>query len=151
MTQKISAYKIKQVSKTIRDAHYGSDTEFNPMEHPFALSATYFPGDIPTAHWLTDHHDRRAYSRAAIDGWWEISIYDVDEAHMPIARSAFSERKGRVIAERLAVDRQYRGNQLGKQMIDLGGRLWGGTVEGSDEFIDEFEACWNSPSVDVPE
>jgi GNAT superfamily N-acetyltransferase len=148
MTQKITAKKIKSISKLIRDALERPQTEFDPIEHPYVVTATYFPGDIPVDHWLTDDNDRRCYTRAAMDGWWDVSIVDADDPHAPIARAAFTEWKGKVIAERLVVDRPYRGIGFGRQIIDLGGRLWGAPVEGADTFRDQDEVCWNSPSVD---
>lgn len=145
MTQKITAKKIKSISRLVRDALERPETEFDPMEHPYAVTATYFSGEIPEEHWLTENHDRRAYSTAAQNGWWEVSIYDVTEPHVPLARAAFTESKGVVIAERLAVDRPYRGMRFGRQIIDLGGRLWGGPVDGADAFWEKDEVFWNSP------
>ena len=147
MTNRITAKKIQDITRSIREeptASYG----FNPMEYPFTVTATYYPGDIPEAHPMTEMHDRRAYSDAARDGWFEVHILDARLRCVPVARAAFTESKGVVIAERLAVDRPYRGFGFGRQMLDLGGRLWGGPVDGADAFQDEDEVFWNSPWID---
>ena len=148
MAQKITAKKMKSISRFIRETLEQPRTEFDPMEHPFVVTATYFPGDIPVDHWLTENKDRRCYTEAAMDGWWEVSIIDADDPHAPIARATFTERGGVVIAERLVVDRPYRGIGFGRQIIDLGGRLWGAPVGGADAFREEDEIGWNSPWVD---
>lgn len=148
MTQKITAKKIRSISRLVRDALGRPETEFDPMEHPYAVTATYFSGEIPEEHWLTENHDRRAYSTAARNGWFEVQIIDATGPDIPVARAAFTESKGAVIAERLAVDRPYRGMGFGQQMLDLGGRLWGGPVEGADAFRDQDEVFWNSPKLD---
>ena len=148
MTRRITAKKVKSVSKLVRDALERPDTEFDPMEHPYVPTAAYFPGDIPVDHWLTEQNDRRCYTRAAGDGWWQVDIYDAEDPHMPIARAVFTESNGKVIAERLVVDSPYRGIGFGRQIIDLGGRLWGAPVDGAGAFRDEDEEFWNSPMVD---
>lgn len=148
MTQKVTAKKLKSISRIIRNALERPETEFNPIEHPFVVTTAYCPGDIPVEHWMTENHDRRAYSTAARNGWWEVNVFDVQEPDAPIARAAFTERQGVVLAERLAVDQPYRGIGFGKQMVELGGRLWGGPVDGADAFTDADEVFWNSPLLD---
>lgn len=147
MSEKLTAKKMKSISRLVRDALERPETEFNPMEHPFTVIANYYSGDIPFEHWMTENNDRRAYSSAAHNGWWDVKIYDVERPHMPIARAAFSESCGVVLAERLSVDNPYRGMGFAKQMIDLGGRLWGGPVDGADTIRDQDEVFWSSPSL----
>ncbi|WP_306142624.1 hypothetical protein [Roseibium sp. MMSF_3412] len=148
MSQKITAKKIKNIRRQINEALKPSNTVFDPMEHPYIVTSSYFPGDMPVDHWLTPNHDVRSYSDAARNGWWEIVILDADNPHIPAAMAAFSEYCGQVIAERLSVGRPYRGIGLGELMIQLGSRLWGEPVDGADKFTDQNEVFWNSPLAD---
>jgi GNAT superfamily N-acetyltransferase len=148
MAQKITAKKMKSISRFIRETLEQPRTEFDPMEHPFVVSAAYFPGDIPIDHELTENHDVRCYSEAARNGWWEINVLNVDDPYLPAARAAFSEKEGKVVVERLSVEPEYRGFGFGKQMIELGSRLWGGPVDGVETFDTQNEFFWNSPLAD---
>lgn len=144
MSQKLTAKKIKNVRRIINEAFKPSNSVFDPMEHPYIVTTSYLPGDIPIDHWLTESHDVRSYSDAARNGWWEIVILDTDNPHIPAAMAVFSEHCGQVVAERLSVERAYRGIGLGETMLQLGSRLWGEPVDGADNFTDQNEVFWNS-------
>ena len=106
------------------------------------LVATFVPGDVPLDDEIRELHDSRAYTNGAPDGWWDINVWDLEDPYCPVGRSAFVLDRDRIVVDRLAVDLEHRGNGLGRRMIDLGQRLWGGLAQGAEQFQASDEAFW---------
>lgn len=119
---------------------------FSGPEFPFFIEASFIPNGIPESHAIREMHDNRAYTDDAPNGYWDVNIWCAHDDHMPIGRAAFVSTTRGVVCDRLAVEREYHGRGLGRQLLNLGQRLWGAVVVDAEAFTDVSEAYWCSVS-----
>lgn len=143
MSASLSAKHIKAVSQTIRDRF--DRPGFEPFGYPFMPIVKFIPPGVPYEHPIRELYDGRGYAEEAPNGYWDVEIWHLVEDHVPVAMAAFVLLgDGKTVAERLSVDADYRGLGLGRRLIDLGQRLWGGPVVRAEEFTDDQESFWCS-------
>ena len=143
MAQKLTAKNLRSLGEAHRHESFEAPG-FNPLSYPFVANVVFVPAEVPHQHDLREFYDDRAMEKAAAHGWWDVTIWDVDNAHMPVAMAAFSMFEGKVYAARLSVEREYRGLGLGYRLIDFGQRLWGAGLENADQFTNDHEDFWTS-------
>jgi len=137
--------------KAEEGSNFASSTPgFSGPEFPFFIQASFIPPGIPETHVIREMHDSRAYTDDALNGYWDINIWHAHDDHIPIGRAAFVSTAHGVLCDRLAVEHEYHGRGLGRQLLDMGKRLWGSAVQDTESFTDLAEDFWCSFSHEGP-
>jgi GNAT superfamily N-acetyltransferase len=141
MDGKLNQTKLRDLAEKLRGvAEQRRSSRASSLLLIFAIR--FVPPGLPLPDVNSDYVRYQAFTDDAPNGYWEVTAWDYEDCIAPAAKATFLTTRGLALCELLSVEDPYRGRGVGQQLIELGSRLLGQPVHGSDEFYADNEDLW---------